>query len=409
MATQHVALVPLGVVPAWSLRASFHLVVAAQVLLFAGSNLPTPLFAIYEHRYGFGPGVVTLLFCSYVAVLVPALVVLGPLADRVGRRPLLVAGIAVTVLSSAVFLAARSVGWLFAGEMTYGIASAMVMSCVSVAIRELHPRGDVAAGALAASVAMAAGMVLGPLTSGVLAEVTPWPTTSPYVLDIVLAAVLAVALVGVPETRPPGATTSPRARTFHVPAEVRAAFIGPAAMGAATFMVVGWVFGLSPSFFHDELHVRITRPVIAGMFAALVALTTGASQLLLRRQLGRRPATGALLAVVLGMAMIAASSALSCLAVAVVGGVVIGAGAGVAQMNAMATVQRTAPLHARGSAMATYVTICYLALSLPVLIAGQAADRFGLAAVTWWYAVAVLLVVLVSLRLSPRADIRVTA
>ena len=27
--------------------------------------------------------------------------------------------------------------------------------------------------------------------------------------------------------------------------------------------------------------------------------------------------------------------------------------------------------------MSTYVTLCYIALSLPIIIAGQAADRFG--------------------------------
>ena len=131
---------PTPVTPStWSLRTSFGLVVAAQVLLFAGSNLPTPLFPIYEHRYGFGSGVVTLLFGVYVGVLIPALMLLGPITDRIGRRPLLVAGIAVTTISSAIFAAARSVEWLFAGEIIYGIGSALVMACVSVAIRELHP------------------------------------------------------------------------------------------------------------------------------------------------------------------------------------------------------------------------------------------------------------------------------
>jgi hypothetical protein len=43
----------------WSPRTSFWLVVLTQVLLFAGSNLPTPLFPIYEHHYGFGSGMVT--------------------------------------------------------------------------------------------------------------------------------------------------------------------------------------------------------------------------------------------------------------------------------------------------------------------------------------------------------------
>src|SRR6516165_7240687 len=87
----------------WSARTSFWLVVGAQVLLFAGSNFPTPLFPLYEERFRFGSGVVTLLFAAYVAVLVPTLVRLGPAADRIGRRPLLVGGIALTVVSSIAF------------------------------------------------------------------------------------------------------------------------------------------------------------------------------------------------------------------------------------------------------------------------------------------------------------------
>lgn len=409
MATRQEVLAPIGVVPNWSLRTSYALVVGAQILLFAGSNLPTPLFPIYEQRYGFGSGVVTLLFSSYVAVLIPALILLGPVADRVGRRPLLVAGIALTTISSASFVAARSVGWLFAGEIIYGIGSALVMSCVSIAIRELHPTQHVASASLAASVAMAAGMTLGPLTSGFLAEVTPWPTTSPYVLDIVFAALLAVALLRVPETRPIAVATPARNRAFYVPAEIRSAFAGPVSAGAATFMVTGWVFGLSPSFLHEELHIRLTRPIVGGLFAALVVFTTGVSQLVLRRRLGRRPTTLALFAVVAGMGMIAASSIVTSLAVAVVGGVVAGMGCGIAQMNAMATVQHIAPLHARSSVMSTNATLCYLAISLPVIIAGEAADHFGLAVVTAWYFAAVVLVVAVALVLLGRAGERSTS
>jgi MFS family permease len=405
MATREAALAPVRSVPNWSLRTSFALVVGAQVLLFAGSNLPTPLFPIYQDRYGFGSGVVTLLFASYVAVLIPTLALLGPVADRVGRRPLLVGGIALTTVSSATFVAARGVAWLYAGEVVYGIGSALVMSCVPIAIRELHPKQQVVAASLAASVAMAAGMTLGPLASGFLAEATPWPTTSPFVVDIVVAAFLAAALSRIPETRPTAVTTSARRpRAFHVPAEIRSAFAGPASAGVATFMVTGWVFGLSPSFLHEELGIHLTRPLVAGLFAALVVFTTGASQLLLRRHHGRRPTTLALFAVVAGMGLIAASSALDSLAVMVVGGVVAGAGSGVVQMNAMAVVQRIAPLHARSSVMATYATCCYVAISVPVIVAGQAADHFGLAVVTAWYFAALVVVAAVARALLGLAD-----
>jgi MFS family permease len=169
-------------------------------------------------------------------------------------------------------------------------------------------------------------------------------------------------------------------------------------------MVGGWVFGLSPSFLHEELNIHITRPLVGGLFAALVVFTTGASQLVLRRRHGRRPTTLALLAVVVGMGMIAASSTVTSLAVAIIGGIIAGVGAGIAQMNAMAAVQHIAPLHARSSVMSTYTTLCYVAISLPVIIAGLAADRFGLAAVTGWYFVGVVLVVAVALCFLHRTD-----
>jgi MFS family permease len=369
----------------WSLRTSFWLVIGAQVLLFAGSNFPTPLFPIYEQRYGFGSGVVTLLFGVYVVALIPTLLLLGRVADRIGRRPLLVAGIAVTVLSSLAFAVAQSLPWLFAGEIIYGIGGGMVMACVAVAIRELHPKQHVAGGALAATVAAAAGLTLGPLVSGLLASATPWPTVSPYVLDIVLAAGLAVALVRIPETRPVRTDAAPRPPIVHVPADIRPAFVATALAGAASFMAVGWVFGLSPSYLHEQLNVHITQPVVAGLFAALVVFVNGAAQLVLRHRHSRAALRVSLAAVVVGMGVMAASTITNSLAIAIVGAVITGAGAGVAQMNAMANMQRIVPMHARGGVTSAYFTACYLAMSVPVIIAGEAADRFGLGVVTAWF------------------------
>jgi MFS family permease len=371
--------------PTWSLRTSFWLVVAAQVLLFAGSNFPTPLFPIYEQRYGFGSGVVTLLFGVYVVALVPTLLLLGRVADRIGRRPLLATGIAITVISSVAFATAQGLPWLFAGEIIYGIGGGMVMSCVAVAIRELHPKQHVAGGALAASVAAAAGLTLGPLVSGLLAWLTPWPTVSPYVLDVVLATVLAAALLGIPETRPIAPAATKPARIIGVPADIRPAFLATAIAGAASFMVVGWVFGLSPSYLHEELHIHITQPVVAGLFAALVVFVNGAAQLLLRHHHSPNTLRISLTGVVIGMGVMAASTVINSLGVAVVGAIITGAGAGVAQMNAMATIQRIVPTHARGGVTSTYFTLCYLAMSVPVILAGEAADRFGLGVVTAWY------------------------
>ena len=369
----------------WSLRTSFWLVVAAQVLLFAGSNLPTPLFPIYQHSYGFGPGTVTALFAVYVVPLIPTLLLVGRVSDRIGRRPLLVAGIGLTVVSSIAFAAAQSLPWLFAGELIYGVASGLVMSCVSVAIRELHPDQHVTRAALAASVAAVAGLTLGPLVSGFLAWVAPWPAVSPFLLDIVLATLLTAALVRIPETRPAVPASATRTPLVHVPPEIRVAFLPLAVAGAASFTVIAWVLGLAPSYLHERLGVQITQPVVTGLFAALVLLVNGAAQLVLRRHHSPQVLRVALTTAVVGMAVIAASGYVASLAVALVGAVLVGAGSGVAQMNALASIQHIAPLHARGGVISAYYTLCYVAMALPVIVAGEAAETLGLGAVTVWY------------------------
>jgi MFS family permease len=182
-----------------------------------------------------------------------------------------------------------------------------------------------------------------------------------------------------------------RTPIVHVPREIRASFVANALAGAAGFGVVGWVFGLSPSYLHEQLHIHITQPVVAGLFAALVVLTNGVTQLVLRRHHSAGAMQLALAGLVTGMGLMAASTIIDSLPVAIVGGVIAGAGAGVSQMNALATIQRIAPEHARGGVTSAYFTICYVAMSLPVLAAGLAADRLGLGVVTAWYFVGVIL------------------
>ncbi|MCU1343927.1 MAG: multidrug transporter, partial [Acidimicrobiia bacterium] len=337
-----------------------------------------------------------------------SLLTLGRLTDRIGRRPSLVAGIAISAVSSLAFAGARSVAWLFAGELIYGVAAGLVMSSAAVAIRELHPKQSAAGGALASSVAAAAGLTVGPLLSGILATVTPWPTVSVYVLHIGLALALAAALLRIPETKPNHPAPARRAPVFHVPAGIRPEFAATALAGAAGWMVVGWVLGLSPSFLHEELNVHVTRPVVAGLFAALVLLCGGTSQLLLRRYTSVASLRSGLVAMTVGLAVIASSAQVNSLPVALAGAVITGAGAGMVQMNTMVTVLRIAPIHARGGVTSAFLTVCYVAMSLPVLIAGFSADRLGLQVVTNWYLVAVVVLVAVAIVASqlvvPEAD-----
>jgi hypothetical protein len=124
---------------------------------------------------------------------------------------------------------------------------------------------------------------------------------------------------------------------------------------------------------------------VAGLFAALMVSSNGIAQLGFRRHSSVISLRVAMAVMVGGMGLIALSSSASSLAVALVGAVVAGAGAGVVQLDTMGTIQRIAPAHARGGVTSAFLMACYLAMSVPVVIAGLSADRFGLARVTGWY------------------------
>src|SRR5262249_29622404 len=149
-------------------------------------------------------------------------------------------------------------------------------------------------------------------------------------------------------------------------------------------------FGLSPSFLHDELGVHVTQPLVGGLFAAGVVFVNGVAQLALRHRVGSESTNAGLAGIAIGMAIVAASAPPHSLALLGAGGVLVGAGSGAVQMNSMATIQRIAPVHVRGSVVSAYLTAGYVALSLPVIIAGETADRVGLSVVTGLYFVALV-------------------
>src|SRR3954447_16864145 len=93
--------------------------------LMASANLAAPLYAVYAARFSFSSLVLTLVFSTYAAVLVVALMLFGRLADRFGRRPVMLAGMATGALGLVLFAVAHSTGWLFAARVCQGLAVGM--------------------------------------------------------------------------------------------------------------------------------------------------------------------------------------------------------------------------------------------------------------------------------------------
>jgi MFS family permease len=85
--------------------------VAAMIafLGFAANAAASPLYRIYQAEFGFSATTLTLLFAVYIVVLLLTLLVLGSVSDYVGRRWVLLAGLASGAVACGLFLRAR--GW----------------------------------------------------------------------------------------------------------------------------------------------------------------------------------------------------------------------------------------------------------------------------------------------------------
>jgi predicted MFS family arabinose efflux permease len=167
----------------------------------AGTNVPTPLLLVYQERLDLSAEVLTALFGCYAAGLVPALLLAGPLSDRLGRRRVAIPGIVLSGLASLAFAAAGdSLTLLFAARFLQGVVSGVVFSVGSAWVAELSLTSGEGAGGRRAAFAMTAGFCLGPLTSGLLGEFGPAPTVLPYLLHTALVAVGLALALGLPET-----------------------------------------------------------------------------------------------------------------------------------------------------------------------------------------------------------------
>ena len=68
----------------------------------------------------------------------------GPLADRYGRRPMLLAGMGGYTLASVLAAASPTIEWLVAARALQGAAMAATVTCGRSIVRDLYEPGEVA-------------------------------------------------------------------------------------------------------------------------------------------------------------------------------------------------------------------------------------------------------------------------
>src|SRR6478736_2024458 len=107
------------VTPGWRLpsNVALYLLASLVVSFLAASAAPTPLYGTYQTEWGFSAITTTVVFGVYAIAVLAALLTLGRLSDHLGRRPVLLAAIAVQALSLVLFVHAGDVDELLVARV----------------------------------------------------------------------------------------------------------------------------------------------------------------------------------------------------------------------------------------------------------------------------------------------------
>src|SRR3954463_12607387 len=226
---------------------AFWSIAVLLVLVLAASGVPSPLYRVYQERFGFSSGVLTTVFAVYAFALLAALLVVGALSDHVGRRPVLAGALLVEAGAMALFLTADGVGWLMAARVVQGLATGAMTGALGAALLDFQ-RSDRPLGPLVNSASPGLGLSVGAVGAGLLVEFVPAPTTWVFAVLAVVFVLVAVGVLLLPESSPrtPGALASLRPQV-HVPRPQRPAFVVMLPCLAATWALGGLYASLGPS------------------------------------------------------------------------------------------------------------------------------------------------------------------
>ncbi|GAC1593142.1 MAG: MFS transporter [Acidimicrobiales bacterium] len=368
------------------------------------SNAPSPLYVVYQRRFGFSALALTGVFATYALGVLGALLLVGRLSDQVGRRRVLAPALVLLGVSASLFISARSLEWLFAARAVQGMGTGMLTGAATAALVELDPDHDRRRASLVNSVTFIAGAAVGPLLFGCLVQYLPWSTTLPFVVELFLLTAGLVGVLGLPETVDvvPGAFSW----RFQRPAVPRPV-LGPFLI-AGLALAVSWATGalyaaLGPSINGQLLHIR-SHAAAGGVLFVFFALG-GIVQLVLRGWSSRASMGWGVASVAVGLSLVETSLMWKSVPLFMGGTVMAGAGAGLSFMGSLALINEVAPPLRRAEVVSAFNLVGYVALAAPVVGVGLLAKTTGLLAATGVFSLGVLLVVaitLVAILRSPR-------
>ena len=164
----------------WLSNAATIIIVATMTgMTFSASGAaPTPLYHLYQERFGLTPAMVTVIFAAYVLSLLLALLTTDALSDHVGRRPTVLGALILNIIAMVMFITAGSGVALIGARTVQGFGTGVATTALGSAIVDV----DRSRGAVLNSVMVFEGLTVGTLGAATLVTFAPDPAQLVYVV-----------------------------------------------------------------------------------------------------------------------------------------------------------------------------------------------------------------------------------
>ncbi len=271
-------------------RAPFLLLVAMTACGTLGMHIIIPALPATARALDMSIGTAQLTITLYLVGLAIGQLLYGPMSDRFGRRPVLLAGLSLFTVASIVTALAPNATILIAARILQSLGGCAGLVLGRAAVRD-GATADKAAGQLALlTLVMALVPAIAPAIGGYLTAYIQW-RASYGLLAVFGAATLLASVLLMPETLSQPIATRRSMLTAYARLLRSPRFLGYAVGGACSTTAFYGFMSASPFIFETQLHQPTQR---VGLYYLLLMLGVAGGSLGANRVAGRLPIQTAL-------------------------------------------------------------------------------------------------------------------
>jgi DHA1 family bicyclomycin/chloramphenicol resistance-like MFS transporter len=233
-------------------RATLMLLVAMTGIAPISLYLLVPALPMLAATFGTDASVVQMTVSLYMVGIACSQILLGPLSDRFGRRPVMLGGLGLAVIASFGCILAGSLPQLIIARFFQALGGASGMVISRAIIRDLYPRERIGAMISLVIAVMMIAQLLSPLTGGLIETAFGWHAIFYVVAALAVAVAIGVTLA-LPETRPVRVAGASFRRDLVLLAKSRA-FVGYALCQVMASQIIFAFAGGGPYIVEIQMH-----------------------------------------------------------------------------------------------------------------------------------------------------------